>query len=85
MPSRLKTSTGTATISKHKCLVPASEVAAAKVFFKKHIVTKQEKETMTAVAADYCATDMRPFESLSGLGLKALIQTALDIGSSSTG
>jgi len=68
-----KTSTGTATISKHKCLVPASEVAAAKVFFKKHIVTKQEKETMTVAAADYCATDMHPFESLSGLGLKALI------------
>jgi hypothetical protein len=55
------------------------------VFFKKHIVTKQEKETITTVAADYCATDMRPFESLSGLGLKALIQTTLDIGSSSTG
>jgi len=72
-------------ISKHKCLVPASEVAAAKVFFKKHIVTKQEKETMTAVAADCCAIDMCPFESLSGLGLKALIQTALDIGSNSTG
>jgi hypothetical protein len=35
-----KTSTGTATISKHKCPVLASEVAAAKVFFKKHIVTK---------------------------------------------
>ncbi len=80
-----KTSTGTVTISKHKCPVPASEVAAAKVFFKKHIVTKQEKETITTVAADYCATDMRPFESLSGLGLKALIQTTLDIGSSSTG
>jgi len=79
-----KTSTGTATISKHKCPIPASEVAAAKVFFKKHIVTKQEKETMTATAADYCATDMHPFESLSGLGLKALIQTALDIESSST-
>jgi hypothetical protein len=80
-----KTSTGMATISKHKCLVPASEVAAAKVFFKKYIVTKQEKETMTVVAADYYMTDMRPFESLSGLGLKALIQMALDIGSSSTG
>jgi hypothetical protein len=80
-----KTSTGTTTISKHKCHVPASEVAATKVFFKKHIVTKQEKEMMTATAVDYCATDMRPFESLSGLGLKALIQTTLDIGSSSTG
>jgi hypothetical protein len=80
-----KTSTGTATISKHKCLIPASEVAAAKVFFKKHIVTKQEKETMTVVAADYCTTDMRSFESLSGLGLKALIQMTLDIESSSTG
>jgi hypothetical protein len=43
------------------------------VFFKKHIITKQEKEMMTAAAVDYCATDMRPFESLSGLGLKALI------------
>ncbi len=40
---------------------------------------------MTAVTTDYCATDMRPFKSLSGLGLKALIQMALDIGSSSTG
>ncbi len=80
-----KTSTGTATISKHKCLVPASGVATAKVFLKKHIVLKQEKETMTAVAANYCTIDMRPFESLSGLGFKALIQTALDIGSSSTG
>jgi len=80
-----KTSTNTTTISKHKCPVPASEVAAAKVFFKKHIVTKQEKETMTVVAADYCTTDMRLFESLSGLGLKALIQTKLDIRSSSTG
>ncbi|CAM6030884.1 unnamed protein product [Sphagnum balticum] len=40
---------------------------------------------MMAEAADYCAIDMRPFESLSGLGFKALIQTALDIGSSSTG
>ncbi len=38
-----------------------------------------------AAAVDYCATDMRPFESLSGLGLKALIQTALDIVSSSNG
>ncbi|KAH9567611.1 hypothetical protein CY35_03G035100, partial [Sphagnum magellanicum] len=46
--------TGTTTISKHKCHVPASEVAVAKVFFKKHIITKQEKETMTAAAADYC-------------------------------
>jgi hypothetical protein len=55
------------------------------VFFKKHIVTKQEKETMTVVAVDYCAIDMRLFESLSGLGLKVLIQMALDIGSSSTG
>jgi hypothetical protein len=80
-----KTSTGTATISKHKCPVPASEVAVVKVFFKKHIITKQEKETMMVAAADYCATDMRPFESLSGLGLKALIETALDIRSSSTG
>jgi hypothetical protein len=80
-----KTSIGTTTISKHKCPIPASEVAVAKVFFKKHIVTKQEKETMTTTAADYCATDMRPFESLNGLGLKALIQTALDIRSSSTG
>jgi len=68
-----KTSTGTTTISKHKCPIPASEVVTAKVFFKKHIVTKQEKETMTAVAADYCTTDMRPFESLNGLGLKVLI------------
>jgi hypothetical protein len=57
-------------ISKHKCLIPASEVAAAKVFFKKHIVTKQEKETMTAVAADYCVIDMCSFEFLSGLGLE---------------
>jgi hypothetical protein len=40
---------------------------------------------MTAAAVDYCAIDMRPFESLSGLGLKAFIQMALDIGSSSTG
>jgi hypothetical protein len=80
-----KTSTGMATISKHKCHVPASEVAAAKVFFKKHIITKQEKETMTVAAADYCMTNMRPFESLSGLGLKALIKTALDIGSNSIG
>ncbi len=80
-----KTSTGTAMISKHKCPIPAFEVAAAKVFFKKHIITKQEKETMTASAINYCATDMRSFESLSGLGLKALIQTVLDIGSSSTG
>jgi hypothetical protein len=80
-----KTSTGTTTISKHKCPIPASEVAAAKVYFKKHIITKQEKETMTAAAVDYCAIDMRPFESLSGLGLKVLIQTALDIGSSSIG
>jgi hypothetical protein len=55
------------------------------VFFKKHIVTKQEKEMMTTVEADYCTTDMRPFESMSGLGLKALIQMALDIGSSSIG
>jgi hypothetical protein len=38
---------------------------------------------MTAAAVDYYATDMRPFESLNGLGLKALIQTTLDIGSSS--
>jgi len=68
-----KTNTGMATISKHKCPIPASEVAAAKVFFKKHIVTKQEKETMMATTVDYCAIDMRPFESLSGLGLKALI------------
>jgi hypothetical protein len=80
-----KTSIGTATISKHKCHIPTFEVTVAKVFFKKHIVTKQEKETMMAVAVDYCTTNMRPFESLSGLGLKALIQTALDIGSSSTG
>jgi len=80
-----KTSIGTATISKHKCPDLASEVAAAKVLFKKHIVTKQEKETMTATTVDYCAIDMRLFESLSGLGFKALIQTALDIRSSSIG
>ncbi len=80
-----KTSTGTTTISKHKCPVPTFEVAATKVFFKNHIVTKQEKETMTVAAVDYCATDMRPFESLNRLGLKALIQMTLDIGSSSTG
>jgi hypothetical protein len=80
-----KTSTGTTTISKHKCPVLASEVDAAKVLFKKHIVTKQEKETMMAMVVDYCAIDMRPFESLSGLGLKAFIQTTFDIGSSSTG
>jgi len=79
-----KTSTDTVTISKHKCPVPASEVAAAKLFFKKRIITKQEKETMTVATADYCAIDMRPFKSLSGLGVKALIQTTLDIGSSST-
>ncbi|KAL2651486.1 hypothetical protein R1flu_019614 [Riccia fluitans] len=78
-----KTSTGTAMISKHKCRVLASEVTCAKVFFKKHIITKQEKEMIMVAAADYCATDMHPFESLSGLGLKALIQIALDIGSSS--
>jgi hypothetical protein len=29
-----KTSTGTATISKHKCHVPASEVAVVKVFLR---------------------------------------------------
>ncbi len=40
---------------------------------------------MMAMAADYYATDMRLFESFSRLGLKALIQTALDIGSSNTG
>ncbi len=40
---------------------------------------------MTVAMANYCATDMRPFESLNGLGLKALIQTALDIGSNNTG
>ncbi len=61
------------TISKHKCLVPASEVAVTKVFFKKHIVRKQKKEAMTAAVADYCVIDMRPFKSLSELGLKALI------------
>jgi hypothetical protein len=80
-----KTTTGTATISKHKCHVFASKVAVTKVFFKKHIVTKQEKEMMTVTAVGYRATDMRPFESLSGLGLKELIQMVLDIGSSSTG
>jgi hypothetical protein len=79
-----KTSTGTATISKHKCPVPTSEVAVAKVLFKKHIVTKQEKETMTTATVDYCAIGVRPFESLSELGLKAFIQTTLDIRSSST-
>jgi hypothetical protein len=38
---------------------------------------------MTATAADYYATNMRPFESLNRFGLKALIQMALDIGSNS--
>jgi hypothetical protein len=81
----LKTSTGTATISKHKCPVPTSEVAIAKVFFKKYIVTKQEKEMMMVAAVDYYATDMRSFESLSMFDLKALIHTELVIGSNSTG
>jgi len=68
-----KTNISTAMISKHKCPVLASEVAVAKVFFKKHIVKKQEKDTMTVAVVDYYVIDMRPFESLSGLGLKVLI------------
>jgi hypothetical protein len=40
---------------------------------------------MTVTSADFCATDMRPFEAFAGKGLKALIQTALDIGVASNG
>ncbi|OAE27271.1 hypothetical protein AXG93_59s1160 [Marchantia polymorpha subsp. ruderalis] len=43
------------------------------------IVTKQEKDTMTAAEINYYSTNRHLFESLSGLDLKAL-----DIGSSST-
>jgi hypothetical protein len=40
---------------------------------------------MTATAADYCSIDMQEFESLAGPSLKVIMQTALDIGSFSTG
>ncbi|BBN16846.1 hypothetical protein Mp_7g09770 [Marchantia polymorpha subsp. ruderalis] len=49
------------------------------------IVSAQQKAKMTAAAVDYCASDMRVFESVSGVGFKAVIQAALDIGVASNG
>ncbi|PTQ30010.1 LOW QUALITY PROTEIN: hypothetical protein MARPO_0131s0011 [Marchantia polymorpha] len=43
-----KTSTSTTTTLKHKCHFLDLELTAVKMFFKKHIVTKQPKKKMTA-------------------------------------
>jgi hAT family C-terminal dimerisation region/Hermes transposase DNA-binding domain len=77
--------TGTTTINKHVCRSLTSSVGVASMFFKKHTVTEKDKAQMTRTAANFCASDMRPIEAVAGIGLKDLIQTALNIGVASSG
>lgn len=60
--------TGTSIIGKHKC--PLNPPGVGNHIFKVHKVSAQQKAKMTAAAVDYCASDMRAFESVSGVGFK---------------
>ena len=59
--------TGTSTTSDHKCpKVERSGSGAMIVFVTKGIPTTHDKKTMTLAAANICAIDLRPFESIAG-------------------
>ncbi|OAE22026.1 hypothetical protein AXG93_3719s1050 [Marchantia polymorpha subsp. ruderalis] len=74
-----KKTTGTSTMSNHKCLqVERSDSGAMKLFATKGVPTTHDKK-MTLAYANFCAVDLRPFQSIAGLGLKGLVQTTLDI------
>jgi hypothetical protein len=80
-----KAKTGTSTIAAHKCPHDNQQVGAMHVFAMQSTANQSDKKKMTQSAANYCALDMRPFESLACQGLKDLLQTALDIGVASKG
>ncbi len=42
-------------------------------------VTSADKVKFTEAAAQFCASDMRPFKTIQGKGLANLLQTAIDI------
>ena len=75
-----KKTTGTSTMGDHKCSKderPGSGLM--NVFATKGVPTVHDKKTMAIAAANFCAIDIRPFESLAGHGLKGLLQTTLNI------
>ena len=80
-----KKTTGTSTMGDHKCpKVERSGSGAMNLFATKGVPTAHDKKTMTLAAANFCAIDLRPFESIAGHGLKGLVQTALNIGVASS-
>ncbi|CAK4455392.1 unnamed protein product, partial [Aphanomyces euteiches] len=54
-----KERTGTSTLAEHKCNIP---VPAEKLIYRNHKATPGQKSKMTSAIADFCATDLRPFE-----------------------
>lgn len=76
-----KKTTGTSTMNDHKCLKGERLESGAMILFAtKGVPIIHDKKKMTLAAANFCAIDLRPFESIAGQGLKGLIQTTLDIG-----
>ena len=44
------------------------------------IARPEDKKKLTVAAANFCASGMQPFKAVACVGLKNLLQTALDIG-----
>ena len=65
-----KKTTGTSTMSDHKCpKAERSGSGAMNVFATKGVPTTHDKKTMILVAANFYVIDLRPFESIAGQGL----------------
>ena len=47
--------------------------------FRRGKISCAHKQKLTTAIADFCAVDMRPLATVGGSGLKAMMQTALDI------
>ena len=68
-------------MSDHKCFkAERLESGTMNVFATKGVPTTHGKKTMTLPAANFCAIDLRTFESIAGHSLKKLVQTTLGIG-----
>ena len=74
-----KGKSGTSNMQKHKCILqpnqPLLTKSAVKMLpSKTPTVGKKVRETVTAACVDFCAEDLRPFDSVAGKGFLDLMQ-----------
>ena len=68
-------STSTATMAKHKCKVSSGQSLLAPIAKpKKHAPSTSKKDAMLAAAQYFICRDVRPFDTVAGVGFKHIIQ-----------